>query len=111
MIAPTLVFLGGGLGSVARWAANEYFGSPLSTLIVNLVGSFAIGLLLAKFSQQYFILLFVVGVLGGFTTFSGFSIDMLRLWNSQSWWWQYFLFSVVGSIFLCWLGNYIGSRI
>lgn len=79
-------------------------------MAVNWLGSFAIGILLARLNSQALILLFVVGFLGGFTTFSGFSMDLIRLFRDQSWWWQYMMASVVGSVFLCALGHFIGMR-
>lgn len=109
---PIYVFVGGGLGSLARWLMNEWLGSPYSTLVVNLAGSFLIGLLLARFESQAVIFLAIVGFLGGFTTFSGFSIDVLRLMEShQLWWMGYLLLSVLGSILLCGLGRFIGLSI
>lgn len=85
------VAIGGALGSVARYAlthwAGERFatGFPLGTLTVNVIGSFLMGVLiglLARFlpENQSEIRLFVaVGILGGFTTFSAFSLDVVTL--------------------------------
>jgi fluoride exporter len=83
------VALGGALGSVARFSVaasvNRLFGLsfPLGTLVVNVLGSFAIGYILTfmlnKFPQtesyRYFL---VTGFLGGFTTFSAFTFDILQ---------------------------------
>jgi CrcB protein len=90
------VALGGALGSVARYAcslgAARWLGSafPWGTLLVNVAGSFAIGLLAALFVAADGRLLvspearaFVaVGILGGFTTFSSFSVETLNLARS-----------------------------
>jgi len=88
-----LVFLGGGIGSLARHAANRLgaaaFGptAPAGTMIVNVAGSLLIGLLAgavvaAPGSISPGLRLFLVtGVLGGFTTFSAFSLDALALWQ------------------------------
>ena len=84
------VAAGGALGSVLRYllSSNIYtwFGRamPWGTLAVNVIGSFAIGLLsillVEKFNvPQEWRLGIVVGVLGGFTTFSAFSWDTLDL--------------------------------
>ena len=87
-----LVFLGAGLGGALRHAANELtlrsFGStyPVSTLAVNIVGSFAMGLLAGYFAfrgeaGQVWRLFLATGVLGGFTTFSAFSLEVVLLYE------------------------------
>jgi CrcB protein len=85
-----VVIVGGGMGSAARylvgvWAASE-FGSafPWGTLTVNFVGSFMIGLIATLADDVGAIgpqtrAFLVIGVLGGFTTFSSFSLDTFRL--------------------------------
>lgn len=86
------VALGGALGSVARYAcattAARWLGAafPWGTLLVNVTGSFAIGLLAVLVAADGRPLLagdarafLLVGVLGGFTTFSSFSLDTLAL--------------------------------
>jgi fluoride exporter len=85
------VALGGAIGSVLRWAtvalAAEFFGIgfPWGTLIVNLAGSFIIGIVAGLAmagvpSVTPTVRLFVAtGVLGGFTTFSAFSLDAVNL--------------------------------
>jgi fluoride exporter len=85
-----LVLLGGGIGSVARYLTStgmaERFGSsfPLGTLTVNIAGSVLIGFLATLADERGILapeprLFLVVGVLGGFTTFSSFSLETLRL--------------------------------
>jgi CrcB protein len=86
-----LVFLGGGLGAMARHAAGRAGlallgpGFPWWTLAVNVSGSLAIGLMAGLFSAyetgHFARLLLVTGFLGGFTTFSAFSLDALTLWE------------------------------
>ena len=86
-----LVFLGGGLGAAARHGINRAGlallgpGFPWWTLAVNVAGSFAIGLLAGLFGAwetgQNMRLFLITGVLGGFTTFSAFSLDALTLWE------------------------------
>ena len=87
-----LAGLGGFIGSAARYSigialvrTSAALTFPLATLLVNVLGSFLIGLLLAfpmrtMLSDDARVLL-VVGVLGGFTTFSSFSADTLQLWR------------------------------
>ena len=87
-----IVFAGAGLGGALRHGANElavrWFGTayPVSTLAVNVIGSFAMGLLAGYFAfrgdaSQAWRLFLATGVLGGFTTFSAFSLDVLMLYQ------------------------------
>ena len=86
------VALGGAIGSVARYACSlaamrwAGTGFPWGTLFVNVAGSFANGLLAALVAADGRTLLaadarafVIVGVLGGFTTFSSFSLETLEL--------------------------------
>ncbi|MGE0423602.1 MAG: fluoride efflux transporter CrcB [Reyranellaceae bacterium] len=81
-----IVFIGGGIGAALRHGVNIAGmrllgpGFPWGTLTVNVVGSMAMGLLAAWFafkgaSTDHWRLLLTTGVLGGFTTFSAFSLD------------------------------------
>lgn len=90
MNAYLLVGLGGAIGAMLRYGAGMSLGSlangfPASTFAVNLVGSIAMGLLigvLAKTTPQYqneIRLFLAVGIFGGFTTFSSFSLDAFSL--------------------------------
>ena len=86
-----LVFVGGGLGAAARHGINRAGlallgpGFPWWTLGVNVLGSFLIGLLAGLFdvmgTGQNARLFLTTGFLGGFTTFSAFSLDALTLWE------------------------------
>jgi CrcB protein len=94
MYALLLVILGGGIGSglrhgvhlaAARWIGPEF---PWGTLSVNVVGSFLIGALAAWFAfrgdsytTQSLRLFLTTGILGGFTTFSAFSLDFALLFE------------------------------
>ena len=86
-----LVFVGGGVGAVARHSVNRAGldmlgpGFPWWTMAVNVSGSFLIGLLAGLFGAMETghnaRLFLVTGFLGGFTTFSAFSLDALTLWE------------------------------
>ena len=74
------VAAGGALGSVARYLVSHVVPFPWGTLAVNVAGSFAIGIVFVAIASRGPGYLFLVaGVLGGFTTFSAFSLDTLRL--------------------------------
>ena len=85
----TLLFIavGGALGSLTRYLFGVLFhttknGFPLSTFLVNVLGSFIIGAifyLLKDSNNENLKALLMVGFLGGFTTFSAFSIDLMNL--------------------------------
>jgi CrcB protein len=87
-----LVFVGGGLGSILRHAANQLgaalFGPdfPYSTMFVNILGSLTMGFIAGAFALrgsggQMLLLFLTTGILGGFTTFSTFSLDVALLWE------------------------------
>ena len=120
MLTYVLVALGGAIGSMCRFAlsaavaraTSEVF--PLGTLVVNVTGCFIIGLFATLTGPEGRVLVppdirqfFMVGVCGGYTTFSSFSLqtlalardgDMLRSGGN-----------VVASVVLCLLGVYLGS--
>lgn len=87
---------GGALGAVARYwlsgRVSNWMGSefPWGTLSVNVIGSFLIGLLALMLNTktpmgEHLRLGLLVGVLGGFTTFSAFSGETLRLLETAQW--------------------------
>ncbi|MEO8141222.1 MAG: fluoride efflux transporter CrcB [Sphingomicrobium sp.] len=103
------VFVGGGLGATLRHAVNRmslaYLGPsvPYGTLIVNVVGGLLMGMLaeffLAKGGGSQEIRLFLTtGFLGGFTTFSAFSLDAALMWQKS----DYVVLAayIVGSVLL-----------
>ena len=86
-----LVAVGGALGSMARYGTGVLVGSiwrqgfPLGTMLINIVGSLAMGLFVGYLArttpawQNDARLFIAVGVLGGFTTFSSFSLDTISM--------------------------------
>jgi CrcB protein len=90
-----IVFLGAGIGGAMRHGVNVGasklfgYGFPLGTFIVNVAGSFAMGLLAGFFAYragvpQHVRLFLTTGILGGFTTFSSFSLDAALLVERHS---------------------------
>lgn len=123
MLATTLVFIGGGIGAALRHGVNTLSAwllggnFPWETFVVNLVGSFLIGLFAAYFAfrtniagTQHARLFLITGVLGGFTTFSSFSLDFAMLFErgdltSAA----LYVFSSVGiSLAAIFIGLYVG---
>ncbi len=122
MLNALWIFLGGGLGTLARWGASgvvaHAFGEtfPWGTLIVNVSGSFVIGVFatltgpegrwLASASFRQF---FMLGVCGGYTTFSSFSLQTLTL--AEDGLWLRAGANAVLSLFLCLLGVWLGHAL
>jgi CrcB protein len=87
-----IVFLGGGLGAATRHGINlataRVLGTafPYGTLLINITGSFIMGLVAAYFAfkggaSQHWRLFLTTGILGGYTTFSAFSLDAALLYE------------------------------
>lgn len=75
-----LIALGGAAGSVLRHLMVSAIGAPLGTAAVNALGSLGIGVLFVLLgNREGWQLLLMSGLLGGFTTFSAFSLDTLKL--------------------------------
>ena len=90
-----IVFLGAGIGGALRHGVNVGsarllgYGFPFGTMIVNIAGSFLMGLLAGYFAfrpgvGQHVRLFLTTGILGGFTTFSAFSLDTALLVERHS---------------------------
>jgi CrcB protein len=89
------VALGGMIGSVARYSVGlgvakgwSSLNWPLATLLVNVLGCFAIGVVAAAAKRWQWLdtpidLAVRVGILGGFTTFSAFGLEVVRLWQND----------------------------
>lgn len=114
------IALGGGLGavlrfvvtsSVDRWTGSDF---PFGTLAVNLIGCLSIGLLAAALTgaegiREEWRLLLLVGLLGGFTTFSTFAYESVVLWNYGQW--GRALLNLTTSNALGLLGIWAGTRL
>jgi CrcB protein len=126
MMNALLIFVGGGLGSLARWGASGFIGNtigetfPWGTLLVNVSGSFVIGLFAAVtgpegrwLASNTFRQFFMLGICGGYTTFSSFSLQTLTL--AQDGQWFKAGLNCILSLLLCllgvWLGHLLGAVI
>jgi fluoride exporter len=120
------IFIGGGLGSLARWGASGFIANavgktfPWGTLIVNVSGSFVIGLFATAtgpegrwMASPTFREFFMLGICGGYTTFSSFSLQTLTLAEDGQW--LKAGANAVMSLVLCllgvWLGHILASAI
>jgi len=127
-IAYLWIALGGALGSVSRYWLNgivsRHFGEtfPWGTMVINVTGSFVIGIIGALASPEgrmdsqsraFAIQFLMIGICGGYTTFSSFSWQTLRLMQDREW--LYAGGNVILSVTLCmiavWLGFALGSAL
>ncbi|MEI9803561.1 MAG: fluoride efflux transporter CrcB [Pseudolabrys sp.] len=87
-----VVFLGGGIGAALRHGINMAVGRalgtafPYGTLLINITGSLVMGIVAAYFAfkgdaSQHWRLFLTTGILGGYTTFSAFSLDAALLYE------------------------------
>jgi len=115
-----IVFFGGGFGAALRHGVNltaaRLFGMqfPYATMIENITGSLVMGLLAAYFAfkgdaSQHWRLFFTTGILGGYTTFSAFSLDAAVLYERGAF--MEAAFYVLGSVGLSLLGLFVGLAI
>lgn len=113
-----MVLAGGGLGSLARylagtWIMTKYGGRfPAGTLVINITGSFLIGVFMALLTERLqphpnWRLFLVVGVLGGYTTFSSFEYETYQMVRDGSGWMA--MLYVTASVGLGYLGVWMGA--
>ena len=109
-----LIGFGGFIGAISRYLVGVFINdiglnSNISTMVVNIIGSFFIGLLFYFFStssSDFYKMFFVIGFLGSFTTFSAFSLDAMNLFLASEYFnfFIYIILSVVLSITSIFLG-------
>jgi CrcB protein len=113
-----LIFLGAGIGGICRfWISNSVYWLvgrqfPYGTLIVNITGCFLMGLLFALILERFNGIgpqlrsLLLIGLLGGYTTFSSFSLETLSLFENGEWFNA--LLNIFLSVALCLIATWIG---
>ena len=117
MLPSLLVAIGGALGALGRYGIGQVVQAgnlPVATLLVNVTGSFLIGVLWATFDESQWFqdwgkYLVTVGMLGGFTTFSSFSLETLELIRVGELWTA--LAYVISTVIISVLGVFIGAKL
>jgi len=115
-----VVLAGAGLGGMARYALGTWIMArsggrfPLGTFLINISGSFFIGLLMTLLTERLqphpnWRLFLVVGVLGGYTTFSSFEYETLQAVRDGERWMG--LLYVAGSVLLGYLAVWLGAAL
>lgn len=118
-----IVFAGGGAGAVSRYLATSFFGRhagtsfPWGTMFVNVAGSLVMGLVIAWLARRSagdvgLRLFLATGFLGGFTTFSAFSLDAVTLYERGAFApaAMYVLISVIFAILALFAGLWVGRQ-
>jgi fluoride exporter len=115
-----VVLAGAGLGGLARyvagtWVMAKYGGRfPLGTFVINVSGSFLIGVLMTLFTERLnphpnWRLFLVVGILGGYTTFSSFEYEAYQAIRDGARWMG--MLYVTGSVLVGYLGVWLGAML
>lgn len=124
LLKPALVFLGSGSGGLLRYwlggIVQDWWGPtfPVGTLLVNVSGCLVMGFLATAWTgpvliREEYRVAILIGMLGGYTTFSSFSRETLALVHDGEWWRAgcYVMGSVVISLFAVWLGAAIATKL
>ncbi len=115
------IMLGAGLGGTLRFLTSmllaQRFGTgyPYGTLTVNMIGCFLIGLISTYLNDRYtgspvyWTMFLIVGLLGGLTTFSSFSYEVVTMMRHGNLWgaFTHIFFNTFGGFFATWLGIFI----
>lgn len=112
-----VVGTGGAIGAMLRYGMTViglhlHWSSNLSTFLVNIIGSFVMGLLVSCCEQGTLLMLATVGICGGFTTFSTFSIQSVHLLQEGKWGTAalYIFGTLVICILMAWIGCIVGQK-
>lgn len=109
---------GGAIGAMLRYGMTVlgihlHWSSNLSTFLVNIIGSFVMGVLVSGCGQGTLLLMATVGLCGGFTTFSTFSMQSVNLLQEGKW--GQAAFYIFGTMAVCllmsWLGCVVGQKL
>lgn len=114
------IAIGGALGSVSRYWLNgvvsqRFVTFPMGTLVINVLGSFVIGIVgalalpegrLTPNARTFAIQFVMVGICGGFTTFSSFSLQTFNLMREREW--LYAGGNILLSVALCLIATFLG---
>ena len=111
------VALGGALGSVLRALVSTLLitQSQLATILVNLGGAFLVGFLIkcgsGYGSEEFFRAFWILGICGGFTTFSTFGMDLYNLLQKEVWalGLGYMVANLLGTLVCIWIGFRVAS--
>lgn len=112
-----LTFLGGGIGATARYWLQGFVyrfasaGFPYGTLVVNILGSFIIGVVMTLLGERFVVspsvrVFLTMGILGGFTTFSTFSYETMALLRDGSYGLGFL--NVLASVGICLFSTWLG---
>ncbi len=118
MLKIICIGLGGGVGAICRYGLTSfvngfYMGNfPLGTLIVNFFGALCMGAVTQWFAQSqitasYWLPFLTTGLLGGFTTFSTFSLETANLLEQGDW--TLAAINITASLCMCILGIFLGK--
>ncbi|UNU73829.1 fluoride efflux transporter CrcB [Moraxella nasovis] len=107
-----MVAIGGGSGAVLRWGLSQWSGQTalsLGMLTANWLGAFLIGVLAQWLDNPHYKLLLITGFLGGLTTFSSFSLEVVTLIQNGRFFGALMavVLHVLGSLALTALGMYV----
>jgi len=112
------VFIGGGLGSAARYGINQVFAHtdwkfPFATLLANIIACLVLGgfmgFAMKNVGNQNLLLLGAVGFCGGLSTFSTFSLENVQLWQAGAY--LTLLLNIAISVVVCFGSVLAGMRL
>ena len=109
---------GGAIGAMLRYGmtvlgVHLHWSSNLATFLVNILGSFVMGILVSSCGHGSWMLMATVGICGGFTTFSTFSVQSFNLIQEGKWGHAalYIFATLVICILMAWIGCLIGQKL
>lgn len=114
-----LVAVGGFMGAIARYTVSIWVGRrnktryPIGTLIINLLGSFLLGMIIGSQATSFTALLWGTGFMGAFTTFSTFKVESMQLWlkRERKVFVNYVLLSYLAGVMMAGVGFSVGAMI